>query len=74
MPTLRKKVINAIFFMTIWKIWIHRNEKIFKCKAVSVDNITEEIKEESFWWMAKRSRMVGISMENRGDFDVGLQF
>ncbi|MFS7976034.1 hypothetical protein Hanom_Chr10g00887741 [Helianthus anomalus] len=74
MPALRKKVINGIFFMTIWKIWIHHNEKIFKGKVVSVDNITEEIKEESFWWMAKRSRMVGISMENLGHFEGGLQF
>ncbi|KAD3069316.1 hypothetical protein E3N88_37196 [Mikania micrantha] len=59
-----KKVINLIFHATIWRIWLARNDKVFKGINTSWYKVVEEVKELSFLWISNRSRfnMAGWEM------------
>ncbi|MFS7932374.1 putative reverse transcriptase zinc-binding domain-containing protein [Helianthus anomalus] len=65
MATNRKKVIYSIFLVTLWQIWISRNETIFKGRQASVRVIVDEIKESSMWWLKKRSKLAGFNEQSK---------
>ncbi|KAJ0507456.1 hypothetical protein HanRHA438_Chr11g0483691 [Helianthus annuus] len=50
----RKQVIYAIFLLTIWKIWLYQNEKLFNGKHFLATRIVEEIQENSFFLLLYR--------------------
>ncbi|KAJ0577283.1 putative RNA-directed DNA polymerase [Helianthus annuus] len=68
-----KRVVYAIFLFTLWKLWLCRNDKVFKGKHKSASRIVEEIKEGTYWWMAKRCKMDGLNTDSWNKFE-GLSF
>ncbi|KAF5821203.1 putative reverse transcriptase zinc-binding domain-containing protein [Helianthus annuus] len=60
----RKRVVYAIFLLTMWTIWIARNDKIFNKKLSTAISVLDQVKESSYWWVVKRSRISNLSLEN----------
>ncbi|KAJ0932912.1 hypothetical protein HanPSC8_Chr04g0179101 [Helianthus annuus] len=65
-----KKIIMAIFMITIWHIWKSRNELIFNGQNESVTKSVDEIKELSFLWIKERAKMKNLVWERWKDFNV----
>ncbi|MFS8032144.1 hypothetical protein Hanom_Chr17g01554141 [Helianthus anomalus] len=59
--------------MTVWCIWMHRNNKLFNGKNNSVSMVVEEIKTGTFWWMNRRRKRTDISLEDWNSFS-GFNF
>ena len=53
-----KKIINAIFQVTIWCLWKKRNEVVHENAIVSSTALYEEIKAVSFLWISNRAHKV----------------
>ncbi|KAJ0522407.1 putative RNA-directed DNA polymerase [Helianthus annuus] len=65
----RKKVVYSIFLLTLWQIWLQRNNKIFKgCRANAMTTV-EDIKDNSFWWMVKRAKLSGVNEDSWNNFE-----
>ncbi|KAD3066596.1 hypothetical protein E3N88_34476 [Mikania micrantha] len=66
-----KKVIKLIFHATIWRIWLARNDKVFKGINTSCYKVVEEVKELSFLWISNRSRFNMAGWEMWKNFRFG---
>ncbi|MFS8027731.1 putative reverse transcriptase zinc-binding domain-containing protein [Helianthus anomalus] len=69
----KKQILYAICLMTVWCIWMHRNNKLFNGKNNSVSMVVEEIKTGTFWWMNRRRKRTDISLEDWNSFS-GFNF
>ncbi|KAM0032546.1 hypothetical protein Hdeb2414_s0016g00476241 [Helianthus debilis subsp. tardiflorus] len=69
MPAMKKKAVYVVFILTLWKLWININERVFEHKFVAAASIVESIKVESYWWMMKRSKIARLSMDNWRRFE-----
>ncbi|KAJ0429074.1 hypothetical protein HanHA300_Chr17g0653241 [Helianthus annuus] len=50
--------------MTAWCIWLHRNNKVFNRKNSSVNMVAEDIKVSTFWWMTRRAKRAGLTLDS----------
>ncbi|XP_021974524.1 uncharacterized protein LOC110869590 [Helianthus annuus] len=66
----KKKVLNAIFLVTVWCIWKARNEAMFNSVQPSVTKILDEVKSMAFLWIKNRSRDETITWENWRSFNI----
>ncbi|XP_021989863.1 uncharacterized protein LOC110886382 [Helianthus annuus] len=65
-----KKVVDTIFKATFWRIWYARNQQIFEGKFMRVQELVEQIKEDSYLWLKHRSKLPAVSWESWLDFDI----
>ncbi|KAJ0478339.1 putative RNA-directed DNA polymerase [Helianthus annuus] len=65
-----KKVIEVIFYATLWRIWKARNALIFDEVQFNVTRVVEAIKEDSYLWIKCRSKFSGLDWERWRDFNV----
>ncbi|MFS7997684.1 putative RNA-directed DNA polymerase [Helianthus anomalus] len=66
----RKKAFHAVCLVTLWNIWISRNELMFEGRAKTVAAIVEEIKAKSFAWVKYRSKEQAMTWEHWKSFVV----
>ncbi|XP_022008041.1 uncharacterized protein LOC110907357 [Helianthus annuus] len=62
------KAIHTVVIQTSWKLWRVRNAKIFENKASAIQTTVEQIKEESFYCISKRSKFKEISRQEWWEF------
>ncbi|KAJ0535046.1 putative reverse transcriptase zinc-binding domain-containing protein [Helianthus annuus] len=65
-----KKLIKAIFMITIWQIWKYRNDVEFNKKEGLLKDSIDDIKELSFLWIKERSRLKNLVWERWKDFNI----
>ncbi|XP_076925800.1 uncharacterized protein LOC143588760 [Bidens hawaiensis] len=53
---MRRRLLLAIIYSTLWFIWKQRNEKVFKARALSIAFTVDEIKRSLFGWFKLRSK------------------
>ncbi|XP_022008070.1 uncharacterized protein LOC110907385 [Helianthus annuus] len=72
MPTVssRKGIIYGILVIVCWKIWVTRNEIIFKQGSANVTKMLSDVKAISFLWFNSRSKKDRIEWKNWCNFDV----
>ncbi|XP_076912042.1 uncharacterized protein LOC143570226 [Bidens hawaiensis] len=52
---LRKRILKAIIYSSIWSIWKQRNAKTFSGRAFNTEFVLEEIKTNLYGWIKHRS-------------------
>jgi hypothetical protein len=65
-----KQLVQVVVFATCWKLWLARNEKLFKGSSPSVMSLVKSIKFESIWWVCNRSKIGPVSWDNWSAFDI----
>ncbi|XP_022030815.1 uncharacterized protein LOC110931740 [Helianthus annuus] len=68
----RKRIIHAIYIITMWSIWKARNRKIFEGIIVNRYKLVEDIKEMTFDCVVNRSKFKDISWGNWCNFNLQL--
>ncbi|KAI3794107.1 hypothetical protein L1987_36734 [Smallanthus sonchifolius] len=68
----RKKAILAIIMTALWRIWIDRNQRIYKGKGTATSKVIEDIKEDTFLCMKQRARWKSLSIDRWLKFDFNL--
>ncbi|KAI3775346.1 hypothetical protein L1987_49918 [Smallanthus sonchifolius] len=58
------KVIHAVYLIIAWSIWKSRNEKIFKNKDLSDNNVLEDVKEKTVAKPKSKKRLRELDEEN----------
>ncbi|KAF5820253.1 putative reverse transcriptase zinc-binding domain-containing protein [Helianthus annuus] len=66
----KAKVIFAIYLSTTWNLWKNRNNKVFNSATTEVNKLLEEIKEETFDWISRRSKLQGVTWHEWRSFSV----
>ncbi|KAJ0686168.1 hypothetical protein HanLR1_Chr11g0411581 [Helianthus annuus] len=56
----RKKIFQGIIIVTLWCIWMNRNDRLFNRKNINARDIVADVKLKSFFWLKQRSRMKSI--------------
>ncbi|XP_022019287.1 uncharacterized protein LOC110919324 [Helianthus annuus] len=73
--TSKAEVLFGIFVLTIWRIWVARNEALFSQKNVNEKNvnvarIVADIKSFGFLWFNSRSKKGGLVWKNWCNFNI----
>ncbi|XP_021975366.1 uncharacterized protein LOC110870498 [Helianthus annuus] len=58
-----RKLVYAIMQVALWVVWQSRNDLVFNDKEVSIDRITNEIKQLGFLWIGSRLSLKEITWE-----------
>ncbi|PWA59565.1 reverse transcriptase zinc-binding domain-containing protein [Artemisia annua] len=52
---MRRKIVHGLIMVTLWSLWVTRNDTIFNGKKPNVGDIVAKIKSISFLWLKNRS-------------------
>ena len=48
---VRRSILQAIWFATVWEIWKERNNRLFNDKVCSIIQVVEKIKILAYSWL-----------------------
>ncbi|KAJ0768030.1 putative reverse transcriptase zinc-binding domain-containing protein [Helianthus annuus] len=68
--TTRKEIIYGILIIMCWKIWVNRNEIIFRQGKANVSKLIADVKAISFLWFNSRSKQDKVDWNKWCIFDV----
>ncbi|OEL16649.1 hypothetical protein BAE44_0022330, partial [Dichanthelium oligosanthes] len=46
-----RKSFDTLVMLIIWKIWLQRNERVFKVKATTASSVIKNVLEEAHCWI-----------------------
>ncbi|KAJ0600530.1 hypothetical protein HanIR_Chr03g0117891 [Helianthus annuus] len=65
-----KRVVFTIAMGTVWRVWLARNEMVFKNRFIPISKLVESIKEDVFFWIKSRSKIAMPCWEKWKTFDI----
>ncbi|KAL4588827.1 hypothetical protein LXL04_001723 [Taraxacum kok-saghyz] len=72
-PKMRRLLLMVIYGM-FWRLWIFRNDKVFKRRHVSVASARDDIKSTVFLWASHRGKFVRSVTVLNPIFLLGLNY
>ncbi|XP_021991990.1 uncharacterized protein LOC110888791 [Helianthus annuus] len=66
---IKKRSLYVVVAATCWKIWLTRNDIIFKQKSTSVSKMIADIKAVSFTWINNRAGLSDLGWDNWRSFN-----